>query len=84
MVAFAARFSGSSENPCCLALKKREPDFQCRISCTENLCRLGGLGGHDGFVVGHDGPQAILSSIVIYIMALKGINYYVTCGNSAS
>ena len=83
MVAFAARFSGSSENPCCLALKKREPDFQCRISCTENLCRLGGLGGHDGFVVGHDGLQAILSSIVIYIMALKGINYYVTCGNSA-
>ena len=83
MVAFAARFSGSSDNPCCLALKKREPDFQCRISCTENLCRLGGLGGHDGFLVGHDGPQAILASTMMYIMALKGINYYATCGNSA-
>ena len=77
MVAFAARFSGSSENPCCLALKKREPDFQCRISCTENLCRLGGLGSHDGLGVGHDGPPAIVPSIIACITAVKGLNYYV-------
>ena len=60
MADFAAGSSGMHESPCTFALKKRKSDFQCRISCTENLCGLGGLGGHDGFVVGHDGPQAIL------------------------
>ena len=70
MVAFAARSSGSSEKPFCLALKKRESDFQCRISCTENPCRLGGLGGHDGSVIGHDGPLAILASKIVYFMAI--------------
>ena len=31
-----------------------------RMSCIENLCRLGGLGSHDGLGVGHDGPPAIV------------------------
>ena len=83
MVAFAARSAGSSEKPCCLALKKREPDFQCRISCTENLCGLGGLGGHDGLGIGHDGPPSILTSIIACITAVKGLNYYVARVTSA-
>ena len=52
-------------------------DFQCRKSCTGNLCRLGGLGSHDGLGVGHDGPPAIVPSIIAYITAVKGLNYYV-------
>ena len=83
MVAFAARSSGSSEKPFCLALKKRESDFQGRISCTENLCGLGGLGGHDGLGIGHDGPPAIVASMIAYITAVKGLIYYVACVTSA-
>ena len=71
MVAFAAGSSEAARNPFGFALTKCEPDFQCRISCTENPCRLGGLGGHDGLVIGHDGPPAILASTIVYLMAIS-------------
>ena len=54
------------QGPFRVALKKREEDFQCRMSCIESLCRLGGLGGHDGLGVGHDGPPAIVASSIVY------------------
>ena len=77
MADFAAGSSGMHESPCTFALKKRKSDFQCRISCTENLCRLGGLGSHDGLGGGHDGPPAIVPSIIACITAVKGLKYYV-------
>ena len=83
MAAFAAGSSGSSRNPGGFALKKREPDFHRSISCAENLCHLGGLGGHDGLGVGHDGPPAIAASVMAYITAVKGLSYYVSRVSSA-
>ena len=77
MAYFAAIPSGMHKRTSGFALKKRRSVFHCRISCTENLCRLGGLGSHDGLGVGHDGPPAIVPSIIACITAVKGLNYYV-------
>ena len=82
MAAFASASSGAQESPCRFALKKRDADFQCRMSCIENLSRLGGLGGHDGLGVGHDGPPAIVASCIVYIMATKGLIYYLARASS--
>ena len=76
MATSAVGSSGALQGPFRVALKKREEDFQCRMSCIENLSRLGGLGGHDGLGVGHDGPPAIVASCIVYIMATKGLIYY--------
>ena len=75
MSSFAAGPSGYPGKPFGLALKKRGTDFQCRISCTENLCRPGGLGSHYGFGVGLGGPPAIMAWIIVRIIALKGLRY---------
>ena len=83
MAAFAAASSGCLQYPLRGALTKRGSDFQCRISCTENLCGLGGLGGHDGLGIGRDGPPAIVASMIAYITAVKGLSYYVARVTSA-
>ena len=82
MADLASASSGALQGPCRIALKKREEDFQCRMSCIENLSRLGGLGGHDGLGVGHDGPPAIVASCIVYIMATKGLIYYLARASS--
>ena len=65
-----------AKNPCVVALNKREPDFHGRGSCHGDLVRLGGLGGHDGLGVGHDGPPAIVASCILYITTTKGLSCY--------
>ena len=51
-------------------------------SCTENLYGVGGLGTHDGLGVGLMTPPAIVGSILVYIMATKGLIYYVAYATS--
>ena len=56
--------------------------FSVQDSCTENLYGVGGLGTHDGLGVGLMAPPAIVGSILVYIMATKGLIYYVAYATS--